>query len=142
MRWQKNNSFVNFGLQSWLATVCKCVVLWAGFPFSLCGGRKKQNKFPSNCTALSTEHQSNQSVFCNYFNLFYCINVSYRFYTCIQRRALSAYPIGLRLVHVIAWLFMFQSTKVSFITDLTSKISLLFNVPSVFITLTLSIVLI
>ena len=89
MRWQKNNSFVNFGLQSWLATVCKCVVLWAGFPFSLCGGRKKQNKFPSNCTALSTEHQSNQSVFCNYFNLFYCINVSYRFYTCIQRSSIS-----------------------------------------------------
>jgi hypothetical protein len=27
----KNNSFANFGLQGWLAAVCKCVVLWAGF---------------------------------------------------------------------------------------------------------------
>jgi len=28
-------------------------------------GEKKQNKFPSNCTALSTEYQSNLSVFCD-----------------------------------------------------------------------------
>ncbi len=29
---------------------------------------KKQNKFPTNCTALSTENKTNQPVFCNYFN--------------------------------------------------------------------------
>jgi hypothetical protein len=37
---EKNNSFANFGLQGWLAAVCKCVVLWAGFLLSLCGGKK------------------------------------------------------------------------------------------------------
>jgi hypothetical protein len=36
-----------------------------GFSFVFARGEKKQNKSPSNCTALSTEHQSNQSIFCN-----------------------------------------------------------------------------
>lgn len=61
----------------WFANVLFCVV---GFVFA--HWEKKQNKFPSNCTALSTELQSNQSVFCNYFNLFIfhkCILV--RFFT-------------------------------------------------------------
>ena len=35
-----------------------------------------------------------------------------------------------------------QSTNVSLMTDLTSRISLLFNLPSIFIILTLSMVLI
>jgi hypothetical protein len=42
MRWQKNNFFVNFGLQGWLAAVCKCIVLWAGFILSLYRGRKNK----------------------------------------------------------------------------------------------------
>lgn len=52
---------------------CKCVVF---------GG---QNKF-SRKHALSTEHQSNQSVFCNYFNLLYIVSMCRVavFYTCIQ----------------------------------------------------------
>ena len=49
VRWQKNNSFANFGFRGWLAAVCKCVVLWAGFPLSLRGGRK--NKINSPQTA-------------------------------------------------------------------------------------------
>ncbi len=47
---------------------------------------KKQNKFPSNCTALSTEYQSNQSVFCNYFNFllsYQCVELV--LHTCLQR---------------------------------------------------------
>jgi len=72
--------------------VCKCAVLCSSVSLSLRGGEKKQNKFPSNCTALSTENQSSQSVFCNYFNLFIsCQCVEFRFfYTCIQRRKLHA----------------------------------------------------
>jgi hypothetical protein len=31
--------------------------------FVVVRGEKKQNKIPSNCTALSTEHQSSPSVF-------------------------------------------------------------------------------
>lgn len=42
----KNNSFANFDLPGWFVAVCKCVVLWAGFLISLCGGQKKHNKFP------------------------------------------------------------------------------------------------
>jgi len=68
VRWQKNNSFVNFGLQGWLAAVCKCVVLWAGFLLSLCGGEKKQNKFPQVFTDLSK----------NYFNSFSILSLSYQ----------------------------------------------------------------
>jgi hypothetical protein len=40
VRRQKNNSFANFALQGWLAAVCKCVVLWAGFLSSYAGGEK------------------------------------------------------------------------------------------------------
>lgn len=61
---------------------------------------------------------------------------------CYHKIMQKANPIGLCLMHIIVRLFVFQSTKVSFITDLTSRISLLFNVPSIFTTLTLSIVLI
>jgi hypothetical protein len=46
----KNNSFVNFGLQGWLAAVCKCVVLCVGFLY-FARKKKKQNKFLSICTA-------------------------------------------------------------------------------------------
>jgi len=57
VRWQKNNSFANFGLQGWLAAVCKCVVLWAGFPLSLRGGRK--NKINSHQTAPPYQRSTN-----------------------------------------------------------------------------------
>jgi hypothetical protein len=58
---QHRSSFVNFGLQGWLAAVCKCAVLWAGFLSSfLWGGRKKQNKFPES--ALNYQRATNKSV--------------------------------------------------------------------------------
>jgi hypothetical protein len=44
--------FVSFAL----CVFAGCAVLWAGFLLSLCVGEKKQDKFPSNCTALSTEN--------------------------------------------------------------------------------------
>ena len=57
--WQRNSSFADFGLR---VSLC-------GWVYSVFArGEKEQNKFPSNCTALSTEFQSNQSVFCNCFN--------------------------------------------------------------------------
>jgi hypothetical protein len=72
------------GLQRF-ANVLFCVV---GFSFFFVCWEKKQNKFPSNCTALSTEHQSNQSVFSNYFNLF----ISYQ---CDEMRFFTlAYNVG------------------------------------------------
>ena len=49
-------------------------VLFCGRDFFLCAGEKKQNKFPSNCIALSTEYQSSQSVFCNYFLSFFIVS--------------------------------------------------------------------
>ncbi len=52
-----------------------------GFLFLCLGGEKKQNKFPSNCTSLSTEHQSSQSVFVIISIFFYRINVSSWFST-------------------------------------------------------------
>ena len=44
--WAKNSSFVNFGLQGWLAAVCKCAVCAVGFLF-LCAGAEK-NKINSH----------------------------------------------------------------------------------------------
>jgi len=41
--WQKNSSFVNFGLQGRIAAVCKCAVLWVGFLFA----RGRKNKINS-----------------------------------------------------------------------------------------------
>jgi hypothetical protein len=45
-RWQKNNSFANFGLQGWLAAVCKCVVLVGGVSSFFARGRKNKINFP------------------------------------------------------------------------------------------------
>lgn len=44
--WAKNSSFVNFGLQGWLAAVCKCAVCAVGVLF-LCAGAEK-NKINSH----------------------------------------------------------------------------------------------
>jgi hypothetical protein len=67
VRGQENSSFANFG-RGLACAICKCAVLCGGVSFFFARGEKKQNKFPSNCTAFSTEYQSNQSVFCDYFN--------------------------------------------------------------------------
>jgi hypothetical protein len=37
---EKNKSFANFGLQVWLAAVCKYVVCGRGFLFHCAGGEK------------------------------------------------------------------------------------------------------
>jgi hypothetical protein len=58
VRWQENSSFVNFGLQGWLAAVCKCAVLWAGFLLSLRGGGRK-NKINSPQTAPPYQRSTN-----------------------------------------------------------------------------------
>jgi len=74
---QESNSFANIGLQGWLAAVCKCVVMWLGVSFVFARGEKKQNKFPSNCTAypLSTNPINPFYVIISF--LLYHINVSW-----------------------------------------------------------------
>ena len=78
----KNNSFANFGLKGRPAAVCKCVVLWGGFPSSFCGGRKKQNKFPSNLHC-PIKNQKAKSFLISILSLPYLLG-SLSFYTCCQ----------------------------------------------------------
>jgi len=71
-----------------------------GVPSFVARGKKKQNKlpslssqarFPSNCTTLSTEQKSSQSVFSNYFNLsisYQCVELVV-LHTCLQRSLVS-----------------------------------------------------
>jgi len=42
----KKQIFCKIWIEGWLAAVYKCVVLWAGFPLSLCGGRKNEINSP------------------------------------------------------------------------------------------------
>ena len=56
--WGENSSFANFG-RALACAICKCAVLWVGFLSSFfAGGRKKQNKFPSNlhCPVKKLNH--------------------------------------------------------------------------------------
>ena len=84
-RWQKTTLPAKKWLKCWLVRFCGMCCFVGGVSFFLCGGG--QNKFPSNCTALSTEYQSSQSFFCNYFNsLLSCQCVKLLvLHTCLQR---------------------------------------------------------
>jgi hypothetical protein len=84
-RWQKKNSFANFGLQGWLAAVCKLFCFVAGFPLSLPGGEKKQKHSPQ--TAPPYQRSTNPVIrFCNNFNFllsYQCVELV--LHTCLQR---------------------------------------------------------
>lgn len=53
--WAKNSSFVNFGLQGWLAAVCKCAVCAGGFLFLCAGGEKNKINSHQVSTYLSSK---------------------------------------------------------------------------------------
>ena len=97
MCWQKKQLFPQKKwLKRWLVGFCGMCCFVGGVSSFFVRGEKKQNKlpsvssqarFPSNCTALSTEYQSNHSVFCNYFNLllsYKCVELVV-LHTCLQR---------------------------------------------------------
>jgi hypothetical protein len=103
VRRQKNNSFANFGLQGLLAAVCKCVVLWAGFPLSLRGRTK--NKINSLALHRPINEVPFLSIrfFCNFFNFllsYHCVLSV--LYTCLQR------PGYMRLGVVSGQLWIYQ----------------------------------
>lgn len=78
MRRQENSSFASWKHRLLHRGLQMCCFVWWGF-FVFVRGEKKQNKFLSNCTALSTKYQSNQSVF-EIFKLASFV-ISYRFKT-------------------------------------------------------------
>lgn len=63
--------------------VCKCAVLWAGFLFSLCGGRKNKINFPQTAPPYQRSTNPVNPFFENISIKFQCVvSVSY---TCLQR---------------------------------------------------------
>lgn len=75
--------------------VCKCAVLWAGFLFSLCGGRKNKINFPQTAPPYQRSTNPVNPFFENISIKFQCVvSVSY---TCLR----TAINTGGQFTHTI-----------------------------------------
>jgi len=92
VRWQKNNSFANFGCSVGLQRFANVLFCGLGF-FVFVRGEKKQNRFPRTAPTYLRSTKPINPFFVINSILFYCVNVSSWWFCTLAYNGLQ-YGVG------------------------------------------------